>query len=221
MLPKTFPLRRASRVAVLSLMVVALAASAGCGGKKVAADAPSLKAAKASYERGEFDAAARQYRAIVAEVPEDVEARRGLALTLAAKGDNAGAIEQYEKIVAEEPKDDGSLYRMALLERLLGDTTGAIEHLQAAAYLKDSPTYFDELARTLMQAGRYADAAEAWGTALKSEELTEEGRVELLRVQAEAYASAGDPDGAKDALKEALELDSENTEIEKRLESFE
>jgi len=67
-------------------------------------------------------------------------------------------------------------------------------------------TYLDELARTLMQTGDFETAAELWGQALEDESLPQENRVEILKLQADAYSNARNYEEARVALEKALAL---------------
>jgi Flp pilus assembly protein TadD len=207
------------------LLAMALAISlVACGDEEATTeDVPvSLDEAQNAYESGDFEGAAADLEALVADNPEDLEVRRSLALALASQGDNEGAIEQYLAIVESDPIDHASFYRLALLERVIGLSLEAATHLESAVdLLPRDASYRDELARTYAQLGRYMDAAEQWGTVLADENLKDEGRVELLKLQAEAYVNAKEYDLAEQSLEAALMLAPNDEALKARLETFE
>jgi|GEM_PF-2950123 len=177
--------------------------------------------AQAAYDSGDFDGAEGALAQAVTDNPADLEARKLLALALAAQGKNAEAIEQYAAVVEADPEDHVTLYRMAMLERLTGETKNSLTHLEAAVELDDNPSYRDELARTYMQVGKYAEAAQLWGTLLEDETIGQEQRVLLLSLQAEAYSSARMYDEAREALEEAVFLAPNDEGLKARLEALE
>lgn len=177
----------------------------------------SVESANEAYERGDFGKASADLEQIVEEEPGDIEARRLLALSYAAEGKNEEAVEQYQAIVDTDQQDHASFYRMALLERLIGKSNEAVAHLESAAALQEDPTYLDELARTYMQVGRYADAAATWGKVLEGEGVSDQGRVDLLKLQAEAYVNAKQYDDARAALEKALSLAPNDQAAQARL----
>jgi tetratricopeptide (TPR) repeat protein len=186
----------------------------GCAAAEETSQAGDVDSARELYEQGDFDAATAELEAIVEADADDLEARRVLALAYAAQGDNEAAIEQYLFVIERDEQDHASLYRLALLERLTGDTAGAVAHFEQAIALQPDTTYLDELARTLMQTGDFENAAALWGQALDDEALAQENRVEILKLQADAYSNARMYEEAKAALERALFL-APNDEIVK------
>lgn len=177
--------------------------------------------AKLDYEAGQFAAAEQELTQLVKSSPDNLEARRTLALALAAQGKNPEAIEQYGKIVEAEPKDHASWYRMALLERIVGQSKQSEEHLQQALAAKSGdPTYTDELARTKMALGDFTGAAKLWGDLADSGKLAKEGRASILVLQGQAYLEAKDYVQAKKAFEAALKLNPGDQALQARVKSF-
>jgi tetratricopeptide (TPR) repeat protein len=210
---------------VLALMPLLLLG--GCTGAAKKGDSPTAEAGASrqsgidEYNDGDFAGAELTLAAVVAENPDDAEARKTLALALAAQGKNVEAIEQYSKVVEAQPDDHVTLYRLALLERLAGKPNDALAHLQKAIELQQDDSYIDELARTYLQLGEYRKAADAWGTLVATEGRTPESTVGLLKLQAEALDLAGDADGAKAAVQRALEISPDDPDLQARLEALE
>jgi len=205
-------------VLLISLFIVA------CGDADDATeDVPvSLGEAQNAYESGDFEGASADLEAMVVDDPENLEARRSLALALAAQGDNEGAIEQYLAIIEGDPIDHASFYRLALLERVIGLSQEAAGHLETAVELLPRDTsYRDEFARTLAQLGHYMGAAEQWGAVLEDQDLSDESRVALLKLQGETYVNAKEYALAQQAFEAALVLAPNDEALKTRLESFE
>jgi len=167
---------------------------------------------------GDFSDAETALADVVATEPENTEARKSLALALSAQGKNEEAIEQYLAVLGTEPDDHVALYRLALLERLTGLPDDAVGHLEQAVALNPDDSYVDELARTYMQLGDYQKAADTWAPLIAEEDRAPESAVELLKLQAEALRLAGDIDGARGALEQALAIAPDNSDIKVRLE---
>jgi tetratricopeptide (TPR) repeat protein len=173
-----------------------------------------------AYNEGDFAAAEQVLAQLVAKNPRDVEARKSLALALAAQGKNEAAIEQYSAILEIDGSDHVSLYRLALLERLAADAQSAVTHLERAVALNADDSYVDELARTYMQLGEYKRAADTWAPLIGTEGRTPESAVELLKLQAEALRLAGDAEGARGAVEQALDLAPDDSDLKALLESL-
>jgi tetratricopeptide (TPR) repeat protein len=151
--------RNQHRPLVVALILVLTAMSfalSGCGSDGGNEDSADSQQGRELYDAGEFDEAIALLNEVLEEDPEDLEARKTLALALAATGDLDGAIAEYETVIAAEPDDYATLYRLGLLERQAGDSANAAERLGRAAELhSDDPSYWDEYAKTLVQLGRY------------------------------------------------------------------
>ncbi|MHB1016429.1 MAG: tetratricopeptide repeat protein [Coriobacteriia bacterium] len=180
-----------------------------------------LESATAAYNSGDFTAAEDALEELIAENPEDLDARRSLALALSAQGKNDEALAQYATIVEAEPGDHETLYQMAVLERLLGDADNAVEHLEAAVDAEPAVAYLDDLARTYMQMGRYEDAVASWQRVLDVDSLDEAGQAGVYAAIATAHEGAREYDDAKEALEEALHLLPNDENLKARLEVYE
>ncbi len=210
---------------LLTLLALALAScmlllvALGCASDEGSSDV-TLDEARTLYEQGEFEQAAADLEALIDEDGNDLPARRVLALTYSAQGKNDEAIEQYVFVVGADSEDHVSFYRMALLERLIGRVDDSILHLETASEIKEDRVYLDELARTYVTVGRYEDAIAAWDVVLEDETLEQEIRVEVLKLQAQAYADARMYAEAKAALEKALFLAPNDETIKTRLDAL-
>jgi tetratricopeptide (TPR) repeat protein len=218
---------RAAGALALALLVSVLVA--GCDtvtgktetstGSKVDVSA-DLQAGVDAYNEGDFSDAESALADVVATDPENTEARKSLALALSAQGKNDEAIEQYLAVLEIEPDDHVVLYRLALIERPTGLLDDAVGHLEKAVELNPDDSYVDELARTYMQLKEYQKAADTWGSLTAVESRAPESAVALLKLQAEALRLAGDIDGARTALTQALELAPEDADLKAQLEAL-
>jgi tetratricopeptide (TPR) repeat protein len=123
------------------------------------------------------------------------------------------ALDQYTATVAAEPDSDAALYELALYERSVGRTDAAIEHLQQAATLNNDVAYVDDLARTYMQLGMYAEAAQAWGSIAEDSANDVGTKVAYMKLQSEALRSARENDAALDVLEAALRLAPRDSDL--------
>jgi tetratricopeptide (TPR) repeat protein len=200
-----------------ALMATSLALTA-CGSGDAVEEAADAQRGRELYDAGEFDEAVTLLTDAVEDEPDDVDARKTLALALAAIGDLEGAIAQYEAVVERDSEDHQTLYRLGLLERQAGDSAAASDHLGQAAELHSSdPSYWDEYAKTLVQLGRYQEAAEAWGMVLEIDGITDETRKQMLVNQGEAYVSAKMLDQAETSYERAIEMDPSDQNLAERL----
>lgn len=225
-------MRRATKASVVTLALALCIFVPGCKGASgdsqadsgsqptAAAMTADARAGIDAYNRGEFSDAETKLAAVVEESPDNLEARRTLALALAAQGKNGEAIDQYRKVIDANADDHVSLYRMALLERQEGSLEDAVEHLERAVELNRDDSYVDELARTYMQVEKYAEAAEAWGSLVEDEGRAPESAAQLLGLQADALQLAGDIEGARGALERALELAPDDAGLKAKLEGL-
>lgn len=206
-----------SRVALALTSIFVLFLLVGCDKSKAG---ESVTEARAAFESGDYARATEVLESVLENNPDNREARSIMGSVLTAKGENEAAISFYAESVKRNPKDHDSLYRMALIERLIGRSEDAVTHLEAAVEIEPSRDYLDELARTYMQVGRFADAAAAWGRILDEKDAITDVRVNALRMQAEAYMAAKNYDAARVSLKEALKLAPNDKDINGKLEAL-
>jgi len=208
---------------MIMLLTVLVLSTVACTSRteKAQREASKIVVAKKSYDAGNFAEAEESLAAVLKDSPDDTKALELLALVQAAQGKNKEAITQYRTLVAKQPKDHASWYRMALLERVIGKAKESEAHLAKALVLKPGDRgYTDELARTKMGLGEYAEAAALWGGLAKAEGVDKEGRKELLVLQGQAYQAAKDYAKAKKAFKAAMKLDPKDEALKDRVASF-
>lgn len=218
------------RVVPVSVIIVAAGAAviAIVGGMWLAfgpqwlggGSAAELEAAKEAYETGDYAAAESQLSKIVVDDAGDLEARKALALALAAQGKNEEALEQYAAVVAADPKDHESLYEMAVIEQRIGKAQEAIGHLEAAIMVAEEPSYYAALAPIYASVGKWAECIDAWTKYLELAELNEPAQAEVHAAMASAYEGMREYDKAKAELEQALFLDPNNAQYKSRLEGY-
>jgi tetratricopeptide (TPR) repeat protein len=211
---------RAVRIVTIASAFFVVLAVAGCemlpnsGTESVD---PDEATAQQLYEEGSFAESEDAYRELVQEDPDDTEARKDLARTLAAQGNIEGAIDEYHYVIQADPEDVEAYAQVALLERQIGLAEEAAGHLEVAAAAGLDPWLWDELARTYLQLGRAGDAAEAWARLLENAELDDGERKSVLVMQAEAYIEADMSEHGSAAYEAALEVDPSDQNVRQRL----
>jgi tetratricopeptide (TPR) repeat protein len=214
---------RGSKIAgVFAVCAIMLIGTLGCSSSAMSErEASQYEEAKAQYEKGQFADSEAKLLRLLERSPDNEAALQTLALAQAAQGKNEEAVTQYAALVKLDPKDHGSWYRMALLERVIGRADTSVEYLtRALAADPGNPSYTDELARTQMSLGQYAEAARGWGDLLKVKGLPKESRKELLVLQAQAYQAAKDYRAAEKAYAKALKLYPDDKDLKARVDSF-
>jgi tetratricopeptide (TPR) repeat protein len=206
-----------SRPALLAALSLALLFGVvGCSRSSAAA----LSGAKKAYEAGKYAESEKALTEVLKSDPKNVDAMRAMALSLAAQGRNEDAIEQYTAIIRSDPKDDQALYGAALIERRVGETRNAIKHLEGAARIRPGSRYSDELARTYMQVGRYADAIRQWEQVLRQPDTNTITKAGIYSATATAYESARQYDKARQTLRKALDLTPNDKDLGARLKAL-
>ncbi len=220
--------RRAVRptaiIVVAVLVLVASGAVVGLlltRGEREGVRDDSLAVAREAYAEARFADAEAAAQAVLARDATAIDARRLLAMSLAAQGKNEAAIDAFGAVVEAYPSDHESYYRMAVLERLIGRIDAAIEHFERALGIKEDPVYADELARTYAQVGRYADAIARWRVVLESTTLNEAQRAQTYAAMASAYEGLRDYERAREMLRKAVELAPNDESLKTRLEAIE
>lgn len=179
-----------------------------------------LTAALDSHRSGDYAEAEASLATLVAEDPEDLDARSALAEALAAQGKNQEALVQLEAVVSQDSHDHEALHEMAVLERLLGDSVAAVRHFEAAVEVAPEAAYLDDLALTYVQLGRYDEAVTVWKRLLEMDDFDEAGRARVYAAMATAYEGAREYDGARRALEQALALTPNDEILRARLEAM-
>jgi len=110
--------------------------------------------------RGEFDVAAKEYRAILALDPSDIGARVSLGRCLYMLGDQDGAAKMFGIVLKQKPDHDKANYFLGRLLWEKGQKEAATTHFMTT--LKTDPQHGGAhffLAEALMQKGDFEQAA--------------------------------------------------------------
>ena len=91
-----------------------------------------LAAAMTEQQRGDFDAAIRDYRRVLALRPKSPEAQANLGAALAHQGQYDAAIAEYRAALPAAPQKAPILLNMALAFYKKGDLPHAREQIEAA-----------------------------------------------------------------------------------------
>jgi tetratricopeptide (TPR) repeat protein len=160
-------------------------------------------------------------RLLLERDPAYTAARAALGEIALAQGRPREAVEQLTRVLEEQPGADRFHYPLALAYRALGDVDKAREHLakRGVVGIKPPDPLLDQVesmkrgervyllrGRKAFDAGRYADAADAFGQAVAANPESVPARINL----GSALAATGDPAAAREQLEKALELDPKN-----------
>jgi tetratricopeptide (TPR) repeat protein len=157
---------------------------------------------RAYLRMGDYADAEVAARRAVELDPTQVEARYTLATSLVRLGrtdDGTRELERYRQMQADAEASQRREYEVAALMRAVAQSIGRRAYEEAAARLRDiirlkptDPGLYDSLGLVLGNAGRLADAIEAFERA-----LTLNGDPEVHRHLANAYTASGRPGDAQ------------------------
>jgi tetratricopeptide (TPR) repeat protein len=180
-------------------------------------DAP-VRLGLAALAAGDNARATQHLRAAVAARPDDLEARRGLAVALAESGDLGAAEEQYRELVARHPEDAAAHLSLGNLVARKGALEEAVGWFRAAVALAPD---FDQahfnLASALLQLGHADQAVIAYDRVLALDPNDGEAAVE----RALALAQAGREGEASIALHDQLARSPANARARTALAALE
>ena len=185
------------------------------------------------FESGQYREAARLYKSLLDQEPDNAALRTSFAGTLGALGRFDEAIEQLEKAIESDPLNVEAYHNRAVIAERQGDMEAAVEdYRRVLRYAPDyQPSRQALLRLTGSDAGEQPDSpAEQTAYALASEASDAarrgdyDGAWELLEEAAETAPSfplvyqyranvaylRGDRAGAIEALQRAIELDPDN-----------
>ena len=184
------------------------------------------------FEQGQFEAAAREYAALVQQSPDDSSLRASYAGALGALGRYDAALEQLDKAIALEPVNVEAYHNRAVIHERKGERDAAIRDYQTAvrynpsyepsrqalarlgASLPQSPRTDAEkkaaaLAEEAAGAARRGDYAEA-GRKLDEAERVAPRFALVYQYRANVAYLRGDRAGAIAALEKGLKLEPDN-----------
>ncbi|GMU66942.1 MAG: hypothetical protein AMXMBFR36_32160 [Acidobacteriota bacterium] len=167
---------------------------------------PSLERRALTHVYGaELEAAAEIYRQIVAAAPDDVDARRAWATTLARLGRSTEALPHLERLAATRPDDAGVHLALGQVLVRTGSLERGVTELERAVAGGVSPAVaWIQLGFPAMQRGEPRVAAGEWEAALPAIVDPAARRVVLYNLAC-AWALAGDGERALARLGGAVE----------------
>ena len=181
----------------------------------------SVNVGNLQLRQNRIDEAQAAFEVALAIDPSIAAARYGLGQVALSRRDYAGAVEHFSSVLTKVPDANRVHYALALAFRGLGQIEQAQAHLalQGAVGVRASDPIVDGLAdlvrgarlsvlngRLAFEAGRYAEAAEAFRKAVAAEPDSIPARVNL----GSALGRLKEVDGALGQFREALELDPSN-----------
>lgn len=156
-----------------------------------------------------FAQALAGYTRALAEKPDDLELRAGLAHTLLLLGRVDEAVPHYERIVGANPDDLGARRTLAGLLRQRGDYAEATEQYIALLDLQPpDPALLSDLATLYRVQGREDEAIAHYWAALLLDPETAEAHLNL----ADMYAQRGQVEEEVHHLTQLIRADPKNTE---------
>ncbi len=182
----------------------------------VAAEMPSVRerlAAQRAAIEGDAEAAASQWKALLAKTPDDTEAELALAAALTDAGDVDAATAVLRGLSRRDPEDPRAWFGLGKLSILQGQARIAVDdHLVRAlvAFKRGRDLYgeaetVNALGVGYGRLGQTADAAEQYRKAIELRRRlgNRRGEATSLRNLANVLSLTGDFDGAATALREA------------------
>jgi tetratricopeptide (TPR) repeat protein len=197
-------------------LVTALLVLAGCSRPEV----KTVDEIRRLYQSGRFVLAQQEARALLAEEPDNPDARRLLGRSLAATGAYRSALAAYRVVLSDDPTDHEILYEAALLERLVGNNPLALRYLEDAVSVRPEAAYLDALARGHMELGRYDEAADTWDRAISARNVSPDMKVAFMRMRARALLENGEVTEAQKTLRQALMLKPEDEDTSRQLDAI-
>jgi tetratricopeptide (TPR) repeat protein len=208
------------------MLLLALAALAGCGQKGITPIQTAFNKGVYHYGKGNYDDAIAEYRDALEANPRDHRARFNLAVTLETKADRADrrgqhdvatrlradAEQEYRNLLAQKPDDLRASINLSAVEYERGQRTDAMARLSAIA--EHYPNV--ALPKTALAAHLLREAQEA-GASAESTRLLEEARglleralnpdpsnVATLMVYGDVLLALDDPARARRSYQRAL-----------------
>ena len=171
---------------------------------------PRFLAALSLEHAGKFPEAISQYRAALALSPKDYEAHFGLGRALLRSNDEAGAEEQFRAAIAL--RGDAAPARLGLATALLAQKKYEPASDALAEYLKlnpgDTSAHFDR-ASALLNLSRFDEALSELDRSDAGGALS----AETLKMRGEIYMRQQKWKEAGDALKQAISLAPQDSEL--------
>ena len=165
-----------------------------------------ISTGEAAERRGDYDAAVRAYRRVLALNPDVALAHASLAIALAEQGRLADAQRHAERALALDPGDAESWSNLGGIRARRGDLAGAVAHYQRALALRPRlASAHNNLALALRARGDTAGARAHLEAALDAQPQFAEAHANL----GDLLAAQGDRAAAERHLARALELDPE------------
>lgn len=158
---------------------------------------------KAAYQAGQFEEAAKEFRAAIEIQPASVSAHINLGSTLGQLGDVDGAIAQFRRAIELAPANATALYNLGSLLRGRGELGAALDQFRnAALYAPDDGGIRFQLADALRLTGRDEESLVHFR---KSAELEPPGELARFR-EAQVLSELGRYRQAVARLEEGLAL---------------
>jgi tetratricopeptide (TPR) repeat protein len=167
-----------------------------------------------AFARGEYAAAAADFRKGLELAPDKLSVRHKLAATLSLTGDVPGAVRQFQEVLRRSPTFAGAHYSLGVLLQADGQYDLAIDRFSAA--VQYDPTYLEarlQLAHALRRRGRSEAALRQYAEAIKMDPRLAEARFgyAMALVRLNRYQDA------RDWLSEAMNLHPDRREFAQAL----
>lgn len=174
--------------------------------RRLKGDDPSLLVMEAFIQigRGDPSRASQLFQAVLTRLPNDLEARFGLALLDLRLGRSTDARARLSETLRISPRNARALLSLALIAEDSGDVSDAEAYLESALryHAQDARTHY-VASRLASRSGRIPEAIERARTAL---ELKPE-YLDARRLLASLLLESGDPEGAVRLMEEAVAQD--------------
>lgn len=161
--------------------------------------------AEAERRQGNFDKSLAMYSQLVRENPDNIDAKEGEALSLAATGKTVDAGREFSEVIAKDPTRWRTLNALGILFTSKNMIPEAMAYYnEALKYSPDNPAVLNNVGLSQAVDHKYAESIAALDQASRKSKSPAQRRQIDLNL-AMVYGASGDSDTAKDIASKYLD----------------